>query len=581
VVGRARREVETLRGEVDRELGRAAHLRAAGLAQRWVGGATAPVESSQQLRRAMTYANDEGPVRITQLQQLKDAAWVMAEFAGRERATVGGLIAAGQGLDAELGETLAGFRGRVEGAWETVEAIAAAADLPALNSGVREVESVFFGRFGDTRRQVYAAAWRDEAYPLSANEWIGASTEGIDTLLRLGEAAGEVVDRMAAAESEASAWAAGLITALLGIGILVAAVSAWVVAVRVARPIRAMTGAMGELAAGDLEVVIPGAGRQDEVGAMAQAVQIFKDNAIEKQRMEAEEAEREKRAEEEKRRMTAKLADDFQQAIGEIVESVASAAAEMRASAESLNSTAEGTMGRASAVAAAAEQASANVQTVAAAAEELSSSVNEIARQVEQSGQITERAVGEAERGNTQVKGLAEAAQKIGEVVSLISDIASQTNLLALNATIEAARAGEAGKGFAVVASEVKTLATQTAKATEDIAAQIGAMQSATEDTVGVIGVISETITEVGSISTAIASAVEEQSAATREIAGNVQQAAEGTSEVSSNIVAVNEGASETGSAASQLLSAAGGLAEQAERLRTEVDRFVAGMRAA
>jgi methyl-accepting chemotaxis protein len=275
-----------------------------------------------------------------------------------------------------------------------------------------------------------------------------------------------------------------------------------------------------------------------------------------------------------------KLADDFETNVKAVVESVSASAAEMQGTANSMSSTAEETSRQAVAVAAASEQASANVQTVASSAEELSSSIEEISRQVMQSSKIAEDAVDEAKKADEKVQGLAEAAQKIGDVVNLINNIASQTNLLALNATIEAARAGEAGKGFAVVASEVKSLATQTAKATEEIGDQIGAIQTATSDAVTAIKGISATITQISEISTAIAGAVEEQGAATREIAGSVQQAAAGTQEVSSNISGVTQAATETGSGAVQVLEAASQLSTQSEDLRRQVDAFLIAVRA-
>lgn len=275
------------------------------------------------------------------------------------------------------------------------------------------------------------------------------------------------------------------------------------------------------------------------------------------------------------------IADDFEKSVGLVVESVSSAATELHASAEAMSHMASSTNERATSVAAATEQASSNVQTVAAAAEELSASVSEIGRQVARSSQIAQQAAADAERTNLTVEGLTEVARQVGEVVQLINDIASQTNLLALNATIEAARAGEAGKGFAVVANEVKSLANQTAKATEEITAQIAAMRSATGDAVGAIKAIGETIREMNGIAAAIASAVEEQGAATQEIARNIQEAAASAGEMASNIGGVTQAASETGVAAGQVLGTAGELATQSERLRTEVDRFLRSARVA
>jgi len=348
-----------------------------------------------------------------------------------------------------------------------------------------------------------------------------------------------------------------------------------------ARPIAAMTAAMTHLAKGDTTAPIPSLGRKDEIGGMADAVQVFKESAIEKVRMAEEQKEAEKRAEEEKRQGMLDLADSLEASVKAIVDGLSSAATEMESTAQSMSATAEQTNRQSTTVASAAEEASTNVQTVASAAEELASSIEEVGRQVTQSSKVAGNAVTEAEATNTSVKGLAQAAEKIGAVVSLIQDIAEQTNLLALNATIEAARAGEAGKGFAVVASEVKSLANQTAKATEEIGGQISAIQSSTDEAVTAIGGISTIINELDEIATSIASAVEEQGAATQEIARNVQQASQGTGDVSSNIGGIAQAAGETGAASNQVLTSAQGLAKQSAELRTEIDNFLERIRAA
>ncbi|WP_316975549.1 methyl-accepting chemotaxis protein [Shumkonia mesophila] len=360
----------------------------------------------------------------------------------------------------------------------------------------------------------------------------------------------------------------------------VVAVLALVFVRRQFRPLGLMTEAMGRLQRGDTGIAVPGLGRADEIGRMAASVQVFKDNAIEKARLEAEQKEKDRRAEAEKRAAMVRMADQFETSVGEVVGRVSSAATEMQSSSEAMSATAEEATRQASAVAAASEQASANVETVASAAEELSSSISEISRQVTQASQIASAAVSEAEQTNVKVQGLAQAANKIGEVVALITDIAEQTNLLALNATIEAARAGDAGKGFAVVASEVKNLANQTAKATDEIGAQIAGIQSATQEAVSAIESITRTISRINEVNAGVASAVEEQGAATQEIARNVEQAAAGTQEVSSNIAGVSQAANETGAAATQIQSTAADLSRQAETLRAEVDKFLASVRA-
>ena len=368
---------------------------------------------------------------------------------------------------------------------------------------------------------------------------------------------------------------------LLAVGLAIASVVAFLITRSIVGPVNGMTAAMGSLAEGNLETEVPALDKTDEIGQMAQAVQVFKDNAIRVKQMEEEAKEQEIRAAEEKTQLMNDMADDFQRSVGSVVQIVSSASTELQSSAQSLTATAEETSSQATAVAAASEEASTNVQTVAAAAEELSSSITEINRQVQQSTAISNSAVEAAQKADDMVQGLAKSSNKIGEVVELISDIAEQTNLLALNATIEAARAGESGKGFAVVASEVKNLANQTAKATEEISSQIGGIQSATKDSVDAIQEITKTIGQISEISTAIAAAVEEQGAATQEIARNVEQAAAGTSEVSSNITGVTQSAGESGAAAGQVLSAANELSEQSELLKTEVDKFMAQVRTA
>jgi len=363
--------------------------------------------------------------------------------------------------------------------------------------------------------------------------------------------------------------------------IVISIVVGFVLTRGIARPTAQMTSAMNTLAQGNTSVEIPARGRKDEVGAMAEAVQIFKDNMIETERLRTEQEASKARNEAERRQGMLDLANRFESSVGSVVNGVTAAATEMQATAKSMTSTADETSRQATAVAAASEQTTQNVQTVASATEELSASIGEITNQVTESTRIVGDAVHQANDTNSKVQGLAQAAEKIGEVVRLINDIAGQTNLLALNATIEAARAGEAGKGFAVVASEVKTLATQTAKATEEIAAQVRAIQEATASSAEAIGSITKTISRVSEISTTIASAVEEQGAATQEISRNVQQAAQGTQEVSSNIGAVTSAAQQTGSAANEVLQSASELSRNGEMLKSQVEEFLRTVRAA
>ena len=350
----------------------------------------------------------------------------------------------------------------------------------------------------------------------------------------------------------------------------------------VARPMTRLNGALGEMAGGNLNVVIPGAGRGDEIGDLAKTVTLIRENAEQRARDEVKAKLKQDEILAGQRRLEmVRLADQFEGAVSEIVETVSSASTELEASASTLTATAERSQELTTMVAAASEEAATNVQSVASSTEEMASSITEISRQVQESARMAGEAVEQARTTNSRVGELSKAAARIGDVVELINTIAGQTNLLALNATIEAARAGEAGRGFAVVASEVKALAEQTAKATGEIGQQITGIQAATQESVNAIKEISGTIEKLSEISSTIAAAVEEQGAATQEISRNVQQAAHGTQQVSSHIPDVQRGASETGSASSQVLSAAQSLSGDSNRLKLEVGKFLNSVRAA
>jgi methyl-accepting chemotaxis protein len=371
---------------------------------------------------------------------------------------------------------------------------------------------------------------------------------------------------------------------LAGAGVLLLLLSGGVMLVvsrNITGSLKHLKDKMERLVGGDLSVDISEAERQDELGEMAKAVQVFKDNALAMRTLQAEQTELKERAEAEKKRTMRSMADEFETRIGGIVSAVSGAAAAMQGTARTMSSSTASTQTQTSAVATAAERSTGNVQTVAAASEELATSIAEIGRQVAHASTVAGQANAESERTNASVAGLAESAQKIGEVVAFITQIASQTNLLALNATIEAARAGEAGRGFAVVASEVKTLATQTSKATDDIRAQIEAIQTETAEALTAIKRISNTIVEVNQISTTIAAAMEQQGAATQEITRNVQEAAGSAKHVSENINGVGEAVAATGQAASELLVEADRLAQQAKTLQAEVGDFLRTVRAA
>jgi methyl-accepting chemotaxis protein len=372
-----------------------------------------------------------------------------------------------------------------------------------------------------------------------------------------------------------------LMIVLLAVALAGIAVS-FLIGRSISRPVVAMSRAMRELAAGNFEVQLPGLERRDEVGQMARATEEFKVQAIAK--AERETSEREEKTRElaaARRTELHNLAESFEVAVGNIVENVGSASAELENSAAVLTNSSAATQELSTVVAAASEETSTNVQTVASAAEEMASSVNEIGRQVANSNRIASDAVVQAQKTDARIAELSDAANRIGDVTKLITTIAEQTNLLALNATIEAARAGDAGRGFAVVAQEVKALATQTAKATSEISTQIAGMQAATQDSVLAIKEISGTIGQVSEIAAAIAAAVEEQGAATQEIARNVQQAAQGSTQVANSIADVNRGANEIGAASSQVLTNAQLLSSENKRLKAEVGKFLATVRCA
>ncbi|MFD2180564.1 methyl-accepting chemotaxis protein [Rhodoplanes azumiensis] len=360
------------------------------------------------------------------------------------------------------------------------------------------------------------------------------------------------------------------------IGGLLYAVLRWQI-----RPLVTLSRVMGRLQEGDHAVAVPSLDRGDEIGLMARAVEVFKEHAVARERLEAEQKVAEARAAEQRKADMVRLADHFEQAVGGIIGAVSASATELEATATTLTRTADVTRQKSATVTAASGEASSNVQAVAAATNEMTASIGEISRQVQTSSRIADAAVSQAAKTDDRIGALSIAASRIGDVVKLITDIAEQTNLLALNATIEAARAGEAGKGFAVVANEVKALAGQTAKATGEISAQIAAMQAATEDSVSAIKEISGTIGQIAEVASAIAAAVEEQGAAAAEISRNIQQAAHGTTEVAQNITEVSRGAEDTGAASSELLNAAGQLALESNQLRTEVQTFLASVRAA
>ena len=595
----ARRTTGRMRQRVDAALRQARAKRDPASAEKWfetMSGLIARIEILRTATAGRTGNSNPSAVRHS---LLKHFTWVAAEFAAREQAMLGATIVQDLPFTPEHLSSLSDYRGRVELAFQSLRQGITTNEDDA-QAAVAHAKRAYFTDFEAIRKGVYEAGLTAESYPVSADEWFAASSKAIDSLLKIQNALISVSGDQAAAVLAAADRTLMFLALLFFVALTVTVFSVWIVARRIVRPINTITGVMARLAEGDTAITIPESGRKDEIGAMAQAVQVFKDNLLQTKKMQAEkEAEGRRAAEERKKlhqermamaeetrkeaedrsKMMALITADFDREVMRALDSMASVTTEVENTATAMTSTAEDTSERSGTVALAAEEASANLDSVAEAAEELATSIGKIGGEVGLSAKIAGDAVEESKKTNEKVEGLDGAARKIGDIVELINDIASQTNLLALNATIEAARAGDAGKGFAVVASEVKSLADQTAKATEEIAGQITEIQEATGEVAAAIKGFSKTVMEIDEIATRISSAVEQQEAATKTIVDNIQETAASTGKVSGNIVEVNRAAGETKEAALQLQLSADGLTEQGEVVRTQVEKFLASVR--
>jgi methyl-accepting chemotaxis protein len=626
---KAFKTLQTVRADVDRNADLAGAARTKRIDRTISKTLTDVITASKNLRVEVDYTAGATNPTIIAHQQLKNALWVVSEFAQRESATIVEAIAANDTLSSLRLELLATYRGNLDAGWNAVQDLNRSGHLaPATRPAIDEVTKNFFGAYSDLRESVYAAGIAQEPYPVNADGWLSRSDQAIATLLNLSDVAGQATRSLAEKQAREAEFEVVFHVAELLFVVAIGVSAFFFVVRRVVNPIYQLSGTMKSLADGNSNVAIMGLNRRDEIGHMAATLQVFKENSLERARLreeqaraerQAHEAQEERRRQEEqqkrreeqqardfeeqqakareeqrkmneqreredrerRRRETLALADQFEDRVMSMVKSVAAAADQMQSSAQNMVGIAQNTTDQASNVAHASQAANENVQAVASAAEELSGSVREISSQVNQSTRYVRTAVNETSNADTEIQGLMEAAQRIGDVLDLINDIASQTNLLALNATIEASRAGEAGRGFAVVAAEVKNLANQTARATEDIASQIGGIQNATANAVGAIRGIGKTIDHLDQVAVAISSAVEEQDAATQEIARNVASASAGTDEVNRNIAVVNDGASNTGAAASQVLTVAQQLSQQSSELRQEVEHFLAQVRSA
>ena len=541
---------------------------------------------------------------IDQLLELKQLAWLVRNAAGDASLMVSnGLNGQPVPPDALLKYTE--HVARMDAAWAALEDLAAGLPLPASFTGAvdRAKRGFLAADYTELRMKTLKSVLAGEKLNVSADDWGATSVAKLATLLEVAEAALNVAKDHAAGQRAMAVRSLWQQLGLLALSMLGAIAMMMFVSRRITGPLRAIQAAMHRLASGDMSASVSFAGRKDEIGALAKTMQFFKDNMIEADRLReeqkaaetrsaaeraateeagrAERIEQRKRLDEERKHAMNKLADEFEVAVGKIIETVSTASTELEAAAGTLTKTADTTQQLSGVVATASEEASANVQSAASATEEMTSSISEISRQVQASSKIAGEAVRQAEQTDARINELSKASGRIGNVIKLITAIAEQTNLLALNATIEAARAGEAGKGFAVVAQEVKALAAQTAKATDEIGAQIAGMQTATQESVTAIKEIGGTIGKISEIASTIAAAVEEQGAATEEISRNITRAAQGTTQVATNITDVNRGAGETGAASTHVLSSAKALSGESQRLKREVERFLGTVRAA
>lgn len=565
-----------LRSEVDRAVALEVNGRDTGLRPAAFAKLTAFIEASQHLRLSTAFTSLIAAAQLASLQQDKHFLWVVSEQAGRERGMIAGLIAGRQPIDIAALSQLAEIRGRINDAWENLSALfGRASTSPAIRVAGAAAQHAYFEAFEQTRAGVYAAGLAGRPYPLSAPEWFAAATRAIGTVGEVARAV-SVEAQNVAARDRARAERTLLVASIgLATGLLAVAACMWIIARRVARPVLRMTQAMSALSEGDLDVDVTEAGRQDEIGAMARAVEVFRAQAIENRQMTAAQDAARIQAEEEKRAALRQMADTVEseaasalRAIGQHTERVARTGQAMTQSAEAAGEAVLHAR-------AGSDTTLATSQMAAAAADQLSQSIHEIGRLVGRSTAIVGEAVGAGESTRTAIGQLNDRVGRIGSIADVIGDIAAKTNLLALNATIEAARAGDAGRGFAVVASEVKQLAGQTARSTQEILAQIMEVKAATEATVHAVGRMEGTIRGVDEMAASIAAAVQQQGAATAEIARGVAEAAGAVREVNRQTAHAAETAAEVRGLAGQMQDGTRALSESVQTLRHNVIRTI------
>lgn len=543
---------------------------------------TASVEAALAVWFSASHVLASADPTLARLAMVKELGWRMRDWAGRERSSVASSIAAQQPVSAERIAANAGVRMRVDLLWEQFGILAPANDPathPSLRAAVEGARREYYGNFRtlvDTTVRA-GAEGQGGRYAMSAERFVEITTPQIGALLNVMFAAGEASQARAAALVSESR--TGLFTALglLALGLLVAAGAAWLVVRRVTRPLGELTAATSSLAAGNLDRAVPGTERADEIGEVSRALEALREGSLRARELEAT-AAAQRAAQEKRQAEVAQHTEQFGVSIAGVMSALVTSADEMRKAADDMARAVEEANNGASATVAGSDENARNLSAVASAAEEMTASVGEISRQVAQAAQLAQDAVQKAQDTDSTVRSLSEAASQIGDVVRLISDIAGQTNLLALNATIEAARAGDAGKGFAVVASEVKQLAAQTAKATEQISLQIGAIQTSTDGAVNAVREVGEAIARMDEVAAAIAAAIEEQGAATREIASSVQSVAAQNDMAASSMRDVTRVVGDAGEVAKSVLGAADHVTKVSTSLRGTVDQFLSAV---
>lgn len=568
--------VASLRKDIDTALSSVKSARDKELGAKWMPGITGLILETQKLRIDLATQVLSLNPSLGKDTLVRHGVWLMTEYAGRERGVLAGIISADEPISPDQLQQLLSFRGKVEEGWNILVSVYFSEEEKKIYAEpIETARKSFFEDFEKVRKKVYADAKLGIGYSMSAKDWIESSTQAISTLNNIQNVSSSFTREQLDAQSAAANSSMVLYAAALIVSVLTVFAALYVVIKRVLRPISQLSGSMGIISAGNFDQGVPCINRKDEIGNMAKSVEVFRQNGLEKVRLEQQAKEAELQAEAEKRAMMSKLASDFDKNIGGLISSLVSASTELQSTASSMRDIAEKTSSASQSVAASAEEASVNVNTVASAMEEMSSSSNEIAQQINRARTKSNDTAQNANQANETVSNLNKLVQNIGEVVTAIQDIAEQTNLLALNATIEAARAGEAGKGFAVVADEVKKLATETAIKTGEINSRINQIQAATKESVLAMQRIISNISEIDHSVTGVSAAVEEQNATTAEITRSVGEASYGTQHVSQIILDVQNGASETGASADAVLEAAQEVGKLSDGLKNSVDAFL------